>query len=153
MLKPILGAFILVASIPTVGYLAAGQICFLMGFANIPGYRLYRAGVEQQRNALQLAGVFLGWLGQSLVSLAFAFLLVQLVRLFFTHFEFHAIFRWPFWFAMFLLALAPAYKTRSISEQSSPEMERLYFRVTLSLTGLTTAVGFIAFGVTHFSFL
>jgi len=135
MLKLILGAIILVASIPTVGYLAAGQICFLMGFA------------------LQLIGVFLGWLGQSLVSIAFAFLLVQLVRLFFTHFEFHAIFRWPFWFAMFLLALAPAYKTRGISEQSSPEMERLYFRVTLSLTGLTTAVGFIAFAVIHFSFL
>jgi hypothetical protein len=76
-------------------------------------------------------------------------LLVQLVRLFFRHFEFHALFRWPYWAAVFLLSLGPAYKTLAVSEQSSSNEDRLFYRCTLLLTCLTTAVGFILFGVSR----
>jgi hypothetical protein len=91
--------------------------------------------------------MLLGWLGQSVVSLTFAFLLVQLARLFFRHFEFHAVFRCPYWAAVFLLSLGPAYKTLTASEQSSPDDDRMFYRYTLLLTCLTTAVGFILFCV------
>jgi len=152
MLKSILGALILVGSIPTIGYLAAGQVCFVMGLANMPGYRLWRSGAGQQGASTQRFGVLLGWLGQSAVSLCFAFFLVQLVRLFFRHFEFHALFRWPYWAAVFLLSLGPAYKTLRVSEQSSSD-DRMFYRYTLLLTCLTTAVGFILFGVSHLEIL
>ena len=153
MLKSILGALILVGSIPTIGYLAAGQVCFVMGLANMPGYRLWRSGAGRQSASTQRLGVLFGWLGQSLVSLFFAFLLVQLVHLFFGHFQFHALFRWPYWAAVFLLSLGPAYKTLTASEQSSPDDDKMFYRYTLLLTCLTTAAGFVLFGVSDLRIL
>ena len=145
MLKSILGAFILVGSIP-ISHFAGALVCFVMGFANMPGYRIWRSGAGQQSVSTQRLGVFLSWLGQSAVSLCFAFVLVQLVHLFFRHFEFHALFRWPYWAWVFLFSLRPAYDTLKASE-SSPDADRLFYRYTLLPTCLTTAAGFILFAL------
>jgi hypothetical protein len=153
MLKSILAVSILVALIPTVGYIAAGQVCLLMGLANIPGYKLWRFGVQEQRNVLKSLGLVLGWLGQSVVSISFAFLLVRLIQLYFGQFELHAIIRWPIWFAVFFLALGPTFRTFNVSGWSSPEIERRYLQATLPLTALTTAIVFVVLAAIPFGFL
>ena len=140
------GFAVLWASVP-FGYLAAGQVCFLMGFANVPGYRLWSRGAEQQHAVTQWLGILLGWLGQSVVSLSFAFVLVKMVHLIFSRFEWPALVRWVYWFAVFLLALGPAYKSLGASEQSSSEVEKVFYRTTLLLTCLVTGVGFLIFAV------
>ncbi|MFZ0034689.1 MAG: hypothetical protein WAK60_06860 [Sedimentisphaerales bacterium] len=166
MLKSLIGAVILVVSIPTVGYLAAGLVCFLMGLANVPGYKIWRSGVarmvqlgqrlikpsidgftalrgvRQARLAIRF-GMFLAWVGQSAVSLLFAGILIQFTKFFFSHFEFWYLFRWLYWVAIFFLCLAPSYRTLRIAEESSTEQEKPFYRYTLSLTCLTTAICFI----------
>jgi len=154
MLKSLIGAAILVASIPTVGYLAAGLVCYLMGAANVPGYKIWRSGAARQDALAKRFGMVLGWVGQSIVSLCFAVVLVQIARLFFSHFEFWFLFRWIYWVVLFFLALGPSYRTLRVAEESSPDdEERLFYRYTLSFTCLTTALGFIALAFLPFGFV
>ena len=153
MLKSFIGAAILVASIPTVGYLAAGLVCYLMGAANVPGYKIWRSGEARKHRPTERFGMFLGWVGQSVVSLFFAAVLVQLARLFFSHFEFWFLFRWLYWVALFFLCLGPSYRTLRVAEQSSAEENVPFYRYTLTSTCLTTALGFIALAFLPFGFV
>ncbi len=140
----LIGTTILVSIYP-VGFFAAALVCSVMGVANIPGYMLWQSGVFRQNRLIEKFGMFLGWMGQTVVSLFFAVVLVGLGRLLLRYFEFWFLFRWASWVALFLLCLGPAYKTLRASEQTSQNgEERLYYSYTLSLTGLTTALGFIA---------
>ena len=169
MMKSLIGIVILVASIPTVGYIAAGTACSLMGIANIPGYKIWRSGIARlvsgglklynpsdsdnwqgelkvTRQALLAVrfGMFLAWVGQSVVSICFAVVLTQLAKLFFGHFEVWFLFRWLYWMGLFFLCLAPSYRTRRIAEKSCQDgNDKDFYRVTLSLTCITTALCFI----------
>jgi hypothetical protein len=168
MLNSLIVVVILVVSIPTVGYIAAGTVCFLMGLANVPGYRIWRSGVtrlvqggiksynpsdsDNWQGALrvtrqaQLAvrfGMFLAWVGQSVVSLCFAAVLIQLAKLFFGHFEVWFLFRWLYWVGLFFLCLSPSYRSLRVAEESYQNgNEKLFYRFTLSLTCIMTALCF-----------
>ena len=148
MFKSVMGTIILVGSIPTFGCLLAGQVCFLMGVANIPGYRLWKKKMSQNQVPSAQFGILLSWLGQSIISLCFAWALVYLTRLFFRHFEFYYIFQWAYWVAIFFLSIGPAFRSLRISEQTAANLaEGNFYRFTLILTLVTTVAGFIVFTI------
>jgi hypothetical protein len=89
-------------------------------------------------------GILIGWVGQSGVSLLFAALLIYLGKLFFNYFEFWFLFRWLYWAGLFYLSVSPSYRTLRATAGTVPEDERAFYRYTLSLTCLMSAVGFIA---------
>jgi hypothetical protein len=153
MLNSFIGVVILLVSIPTVGYFAGAAVCFLMGFANIPGYKLWRAGTARHESWMATSGLCLGWLGQSVVSVLFAAVLIQLARLFFAHFDIWSFFRWLYWIALCYLSIKPSNETRLVAENSSPEAEKSYYRLTLSLTILTTALAFVTLAIVPWNFL
>lgn len=148
MARSIVATLLILGCVPTLGYLAAGQVCFLMGFANIPGFKAWRAARTRGSPAGEWLGVILGWLGQAIVSGAFAFLLVSLARLIFSHIEIMRGFRWLIWASFFLLAYGPVYMTRQASHGSSEDEGRPYLMVTLALSGLTTQIAYVYFAVT-----
>ena len=119
-----------------------------MGLANIPGFRMWRAARARSNAAGEWLGVVFGWLGQAVVSGAFAFLLVKVARVIFAHVEILSGFRWLIWASFFLLAYGPIYMTRQASHGYSDEEGRKYFMGTLALSGLTTQVGYVYFAVT-----
>jgi hypothetical protein len=119
-----------------------------MGFANMPGFKVWRAARERRNAAGEWLGVALGWLGQAVVSVAFAFLLVKIARVIFAHVEVMSGFRWLIWASFFLLAYGPIHMTRRASHGSSEEEGRNYFMTTLALSGLTTQAGYVYFAVT-----
>jgi hypothetical protein len=147
MLKSLVAAATLLFSIPTIGYFAAGAVCFLMGIANVPGYLLWRSGTARGHELSRRFGLLVGWVGQSCVSVAFALALVLLVRLFFTTFEVWFLFRWLYWVAVFLLCLGPTYRTLSVSRSPAEDDTTIYFSFTLPFTGFTTALGFMLFAI------
>jgi glucan phosphoethanolaminetransferase (alkaline phosphatase superfamily) len=125
-----------------------------MGLANIPGYKLWKSGARRNNNSTANIGIFLGWIGQSAVSLCFALTLVLLTRLFFRHFEFHFLFQWLYCIAIFCLSLGPAYRTLRVSEQTTADdAEKTFYRLTLILTLATTALGFAVFVISPLRFL
>jgi hypothetical protein len=148
MARSIIATILILGCVPTLGYLAAGQVCFLMGFANIPGFKMWRAAKARRSVAGEWIGVVFGWLGQAIISGAFAFLLVKLAHVIFAHVEILSGFRWLIWASFFLLAYGPIYMTRQVSHGSSDEEGRHYFMVTLAMSGLTTQVGYVYFAVT-----
>ena len=148
MARSIIATLLILGCVPTLGYLAAGQVCFLMGFANIPGFKIWRAARARRSAGGEWLGLIVGWLGQAVVSGAFAFLLVKLARVIFTHVEILSGFRLLIWVSFYLLASGPIYMTRRESYDFSEEEGRNYFMVTLALSGLTTLVGYVYFAVT-----
>jgi len=148
MARSIIATLLILGCVPTLGYLAAGQVCFLMGIANIPGFKMWRAARNRSSAVGERLAVFFGWLGQAIVSGAFAFLLVKLARVIFAHVEILSGFRWLIWASFILLAYGPIYKTRQVSHGSSEEEGRNYYMVTLALSGLTTAAGYVYFVIT-----
>jgi hypothetical protein len=92
--------------------------------------------------------MFFGWLGQAVVGGAFAFLLVIIARMIFKHVEIMSGFRWLIWASFFFLAYGPIYMTRRVSYGFSEEDGKEYFMITLTLSGLTTQMGYVYFAVT-----
>jgi len=148
MARSIVATALILGFVPTLGYLAAGQVCFLMGFANIPGFRMWRTARVCKSASGQWFGIIFGSLCQAVVGGAFAYLLVKLARMIFTHIEILSGFRWLIWGSFFLLAYGPIYMTRQASRSSSEEAGRNYFMVTLALSGLATQVAYVYFAVT-----
>jgi hypothetical protein len=121
-----------------------------MGFANIPGFKMWRAARARGSAVGEWIGMACGCLGQAVVSGAFAFLLVKLARLIFTNAEILSGFRWLIWVSFFFLAYGPVYMTRQASYDSSEEEGRGYYMITLTLSGLATQIGYVYFVVTGF---
>lgn len=147
MLKFIAAALLIAVGVSTLGYLAAGQICFLMGFPNIPGFKIWRAARAHRSATGQWLGVISGWLGQAIVGVGFALLLVRLARLIFSYVAITSGVHWLIWIAFFLLASGPLIETRHVSWDLSEDEGRTYYALTLALTGLTTQVAYVYFAV------
>ena len=142
--------FLLVAVIIVLfwplGTLACGFVCYGMGIANIPGFLLWKSDPDH-KSVASSCGLIMGWLGQTLVSLAFFALLVALVRWIPSKLHIADLFIWLLWAMAFLTVLRPPFAVLRQKPQEQDEQTisaHVFASVTSIFTRCATAVGFVA---------
>lgn len=146
-MQSLLVTLIVLGCVPTIGYLAAGQVCFAMGLANVPGFKIWREASKRKSRNGETIGMIVGSAGQAMIGLVFAFLLARGAHALFARVEVAVGFRWFIWAALFLLLAGPFFMTGRASSSMSDEDGRTYFYVTLAFSGFVTKIGFICMAI------
>ncbi len=129
-----------------LGTFACGFVCYGMGIANIPGFLLWKSD-PSHKSVASSCGLIMGWLGQTLVSLAFCALLVALVRWIPSKLHIADLFIWLLWAMAFLTVLRPPFAVLRQKPQEQDEQTisaHVFASVTSIFTLCATAACFIA---------
>ena len=120
-----------------------GLVCFLLGFANIPGFLLWQRGLTQNNRRTRKVAVAIGWFGQSLASIVVILLLVALSHFLFTRINIVPLLKVFYWVFLLYVCVTPTIRTLKTALKSESIINAPYYRVTLTLTSATTVVVFI----------
>jgi hypothetical protein len=120
-----------------------GPSCYLMGFANIPGFLLWKHASTQNNRRMKYLAVLLGSLGQSLSMLAIMILLSSITIFLFSHLDISPLLQFAYWIFILYLCIAPPYSTLKASLETENIFNLPYYRVSLTLTMIITVILFI----------
>jgi hypothetical protein len=123
--------------------LLRGSLCFFLGVANIPGFRLWKAATAQANRNGQRQAVLVGWLCQSVASVFIVVLLLFLAKFLFEHLYVSDVLKVICWIFFLYIGIAPAYTSRKLASQSETLFDWPYYKLTLAFTMITTAVTYI----------
>lgn len=140
----LIASVILASFLTTLGYFFAGLMCFLLGFINIPGYRLWTLGQQKSNSALKLIGATTSWVLLSYFSVTFGLLIMSCTRILLYQFPYAV--RWPFWIGAFIIAVVPSMKSSNVSWQMAIQTgESDMNTIVLSATTVVSVIAFILF--------
>jgi hypothetical protein len=123
-----------------MGTLACGPICFLIGLANVPGYALCKSRGDGAPARLS-SGLAIGCLGQMIVTVAFATVLILFTRWFIARVHVATVFAWALWVTAFVTPLRPSMAV--IRAANTPSDADTFARMSSVLTVIGTATAFV----------
>jgi hypothetical protein len=142
MLGP-LASGILVSLSMGILLLLRGPLCFLLGAANVPGFILWQTSRTPANLQKQRLSILVGSFCQSLASAFVVVLLSLLAKFLFEYLYVSPILKIFYWLFLFYICIAPAYATLKVSSLSAETLDWPYYRLTLTLTMISTSVVFV----------